>query len=358
MKSVKSNNSNLGNAKKEKNDEFYTQLSDIENELKHYKKHFKDKVVYCNCDDPEWSNFWIYFSRNFEHLGLKKLISTHYSKDKPSFKLEIQRDINSDNKINHLDTIKTELKQNGDFRSDECIELLKEADIIVSNPPFSLFREYVNQLITYNKRFLILGNNNALTYKDIFTLLKNNKLWLGVSSNKTMEFELSDGYSKWDRIGKDGKKYGKVPAISWFTNLEIQKRHEELILYKNYTSKEYPYYENYNAINVDKTKDIPIDYFEPIGVPITFMDKYNPEQFEIIALGITGSIDFISNKKMEIIKKGELTGKFTFNAKGTLYRKYNPLTDESPAFKDCENGELYSSIYARIIIKRIKKENI
>lgn len=338
---LQKNNSNLRTAKKEKNDEFYTQLKDIENELKHYKKYFKDKVVYCNCDDPEWSNFWIYFSRNFEHLGLKKLISTHYSKDKPSFKLEIQRDINSDNKINHLDTIKTELKQNGDFRSDECIELLKEADIVVTNPPFSLFREYVNQLITYNKKFLIIGNNNALTYKDIFTLLKNNKLWLGVSSNKTMEFELSNGYLKWDRIGKDGKKYGKVPAISWFTNLEHFKRNEEVILYKKIEENSYQTYFNFEAIEVPFVRDIPANYDGIIGVPITFMSCYNPEQFEIIGLGI-------SNLGKEI-------GVKPYTEEHKIYRKEIQK-------RGVVDGDLYlieedkvKVPYARILIRKINK---
>ena len=287
-----SSNSNLHSAKKAKNDEFYTQLTDIEKELKHYKRHFKNKVVFLNCDDPQESNFWRYFSANFEHLGLKKLISTHYVaesepclNDITSYKLEIIRDVNGDGKINNLDTIKTPLKGNGDFRSDECIAILKEANIVVTNPPFSLFREYITLLVEHKKKFIVLGNNNAITYKEIFKLIKENKLWLGVNGNKTMEFELPADYKKWNRIDENtGKKYGNVPAISWFTNINTKKRHEDIILYKKYkgNKSDYPKYDNYNAINVDKVVDIPMDYSGVMGVPITFMNKYNPEQFEII----------------------------------------------------------------------------
>jgi len=277
MKSVKSNNSNLGNAKKEKNDEFYTQLSDIENELRHYKEQFKDKIVYCNCDDPEWSNFWIYFSRNFEHLGLKKLISTHYEKDKPSFKLEIQRDINSDNKINHMDTIKTDLKQNGDFRSDECIELLKEADIIVSNPPFSLFREYVEQLEEYNKKYLIVGSMNAITYKDIFKHILEGNIWLGNTEVK-----------KFIKPNGEIEKFGN---ICWFTNLNHNKRNEKLILWKEFNSDIHKFYDDYKILNIDKVSDIPLGYTDLMAVPISYLNKHNPNQFEI--LGIANSARYI-----------------------------------------------------------------
>lgn len=279
-------NGNLKNAKKAKNDEFYTQLTDIEKELRHYKEHFKDKIVFCNCDDPEWSNFWKYFKLNFEHLGLKKLISTHFNMDgSPSYALILENYGETETKI--------PLKENGDFRSEECIEFLKEADIVVTNPPFSLFREYVAQLMEYDKKFLILGNNNAITYKEFFPLLKENKVWLGYSANKTFIFQMSDDYilsgngAYQDK--ETGKKYCKVPAITWYTNLDIHKRHEIIDLYKTYNPQEYPKYDNYDAINVDKVSDIPKDYEGVMGVPITFMDKYNPEQFEIIGEANHGS---------------------------------------------------------------------
>lgn len=285
MKSVKSNNSNLGNAKKEKNDEFYTQLSDIENELRHYKEQFKDKIVYCNCDDPEWSNFWIYFSRNFEHLGLKKLISTHYDKDKPSFKLEIQKDINNDSKINQLDTIKTDLKQNGDFRSDECIELLKEADIIVSNPPFSLFREYVAQLEEYNKKYLIVGSMNAITYKDIFKHILEGNIWLGNTEVK-----------KFIKPNGEIEKFGN---ICWFTNLNHNKRNEKLILWKEFNSDIHKFYDDYKILNIDKVSDIPLGYTDLMAVPISYLNKHNPNQFEL--LGIANSARHIGVECRTII---------------------------------------------------------
>ena len=263
-----SSNENMHKAKEAKNDEFYTQLTDIEKELKHYKEHFENKVIFCNCDDPEESNFWKYFNLNFDKFKLKKLITTHYEKEKQSYMLEMYRDENGVHS-----GIKT-LKQNGDFRSPECIELLKEADIVITNPPFSLFREYVAQLMEYKKKFIIIGNKNAITYKEFFPLLKDNKVWIGYTSPK--EFKQPDGTIK---------KFGN---IGWYTNLDISKRHEEIILYKNYNSKDYPEYDNYDAINIDKIKDIPCDYDGAMGVPITFLDKYNPEQFEII--GISGNL--------------------------------------------------------------------
>lgn len=261
-------NSNLHRAKDKKNDKFYTQLPDIENELKHYREHFKDKVVFCNCDDPEWSNFWQFFSLQFEFLGLKKLIATHFEDEKQSYKLEMWRD-----EAGVHSRIKT-LQQNGDFRSPESIELLKEADIVVTNPPFSLFREYIAQLMEYDKKFLIIGNKNAITYKEFFPLLKDNKVWIGY--NNVKEFRQPDGSMK---------KFGN---IGWYTNLDIKKRHEELVLYKKYTPEEYPKYDNCDAINVDKVSDIPIDYDGVMGVPITFLDKYNPEQFEIMGITCRG----------------------------------------------------------------------
>lgn len=347
-------NKNLHKAKTAKNDEFYTQLCDIENELKHYKDHFRDKIVLCNCDDPRVSNFFHYFSYNFEHLGLKKLIATCYkNQDMELFsKNESEKAVyleyegkqvrERESNLPLADDIGIKhLKGDGDFRSEECINLLKQADIVVTNPPFSLFREYVSQLVEYQKKFLIIGNQNAITYKEIFKLIKEDKLWTGVSPR---------GFS----FKRPNESLDSVNA-TWFTNLDHNKRHEDLILYKKYTPQEYPHYDNYDAINVDKTKDIPMDWQGAMGVPITFLDKYNPEQFEIISLGIVGSIEFTCNKKMEVLdKNGMPTGKYTFNAKGTLYKIYNPETDGKPAFKDCETGQLYSSIYARIIIKNKK----
>jgi hypothetical protein len=280
-------NKSLRTAKSGKNDEFYTQLVDIEKELMYYKHHFKNKVVFCNCDDPEESNFWSYFALNFEYLGLKKLVATHYEEDKPSYKLEIVSDTNNDGKINKLDTIRSPLKQNGDFRSPECIEILKESDIVVTNPPFSLFRDYVAQLIEYDKKFIIIGNQNNFTYKDIFKLLKENKVWAGVDNGGTKWFEVPIHYDITTETRKkviDGRKYFSMGNIYWFTNLDIKKRHQDLILYRSYNENEYPTYDNYDAINVNKVADIPMDYMGLMGVPITFIDKYNPKQFEIIGI--------------------------------------------------------------------------
>jgi hypothetical protein len=261
MKS-KSSNKNLHNANRAKNDEFYTRLEDIEVELFHYKDHFKGKVVFCNCDDPVESNFWEYFKLKFEDFGLKKLISTHFEKDKPSYKLEMTS--------YKKEPIKTRLKQNGDFRSEECVEILKEVDIVVTNPPFSLFREYIAQLIEYKKKFVVVGNQNATGYKEIFPLIKDNKIWLGKTYPK--HFIQPD---------KSIKNFGN---IRWFTNLRINKYQEEIILYKTYKGNEnyYHKYDNYNAINIDEVKHIPKDFKGVMGVPITFLDKYNPKQFEII----------------------------------------------------------------------------
>ena len=257
-------NKNLINAKKNKNDEFFTQLPDIENELRHYQNHFKNKVVFCNCDDPSFSNFWKYFHHNFNFLKLKKLISTHYSKEGSSYKMEYSGGNDSDCDVG----IKTPLIENGDFRSQECIELLKKSDIVVTNPPFSLFREYVAQLMEYNKKFIIIGNMNALTCKEIFPLIKNSKMWLGY--NHVKEFIQKD---------KTLKKFGNV---IWNTNCSIPKRSEKIYLTERYTPGKYPKYDNYDAINVDKVNEIPKDYNGVMGVPISFLDKYSPNQFEII----------------------------------------------------------------------------
>ena len=307
-------NTNLHNAGKAKKDEFYTQLTDIEKELRHYKKHFNDKIVFCNCDDPFESNFFKYFVLNFNRLDLKKLICTCYV-DSPIANSQLSLfDIDNSNEENRNKPYKavvttvydktgdggvdmfdiaelfksgenelTELKGNGDFRSEECIELLKESDIVVTNPPFSLFREYVNQLMEYKKDFLIIGNQNAITYKEIFPLLKNNKMWLGNGFSGNVGFF----ESPYDDVAKSSQhREGmiRISGVMWFTNLDLKKRHEELILIRHYISENYPKYDNYNAININKTADIPCDYEGAMGVPITFMDKYNPEQFEILGL--------------------------------------------------------------------------
>ncbi len=354
----------LKKAKKSKKDEFYTQLTDIEKELRHYKEFLKGKTVFCNCDDPRVSNFFHYFSFNFEKLGLKKLITTCYknqnadlfsqNESEKAIYLEYSGGMNTDNIPDPEEIGIKHLKGDGDFRSKECIKLLEESDVVVTNPPFSLFREYIGQLIQHDKKFVIIGHQNAISYKEIFKLIKENKLWLGYGFNRNMAHFINPNYEDYASDADHKEGMIRVSGVVWFTNIEIKKRHEDLILFRTYEGNEheYPKYENYNAINVDKVKDIPMDYKGEIGVPITFIDKYNPDQFEIIALGIVGSIDFTSNKKMEIMDKaGRPTGKFTYNAKGTLYRLFNPETDKSPAFRDCESGELYSSIYARIIIK-------
>ena len=279
-----STNANLNKAKAAKNDEFYTQLTDVSNELMHYKQNFKDKTVLCNCDDTTLSAFWKYFHLNFSAIGLKKLISTHYDKKEPTYKMVYEGGNDNDIEVG----VKTPLQGNGDFRNQECIELLKESDIVVTNPPFSLFREYVAQLMEYKKKFIIIGNQNAITYKEIFPLIKDNKMWLGYSSNKALVFKVPDHYKYDEKLTAekdDGSHYGKVPAISWFTNLDIDKRYEPLDLYKEYTPEEYLKYDNYDAIEVSKVADIPLDYDGIMGVPITFFDKYCPEQFEIIGLG-------------------------------------------------------------------------
>ncbi len=372
-------NSNLRKANKNKNDEFYTQLSDIEIEMKHYRKHFRNKVVFCNCDDPYESNFFKYFAMNFNFLGLKKLIATCYmgspvvgqqfeqlslfdilpSKEntpqKFPYKIEITEviDTNGDGAIDLTDVeylLRNKknslslLEGDGDFRSEECIEILKQADIIVTNPPFSLFREYIAQLIEYERKFLILGNMNSITYREVFPLLRDNKIWTGYKSfgggmNMIMPKEIFDK----DKIKKyivddDGNIIVNIMGVIWFTNLDIPKRHEELELYKKYSPEEYPHYENYNAINVDKVSDIPENYDGEMGVPITFLDKYNPDQFEIIGLGI-------SNSGIEV-------GVQPYKPEHKKYRKEIQK-------RGAVDGDLYMMIdnvvtvpYARIIIKK------
>jgi len=293
-------NKNLNQAKNAKKDEFYTQLVDIENELKHYKNHFKGKTVLCNCDDPRISNFFHYFSYNFEKLGLKKLITTCYkNQERDLFSkndseraiwLEYNGDKNGNRVPNPEEIGINYFEGDGDFRSQECIELLKQADIVVTNPPFSLFREYVAQLMKYDKKFLILGRMSALHYSEIFPLIQDNQLWLGFNLSmvyKTPYENTLEANKKFVQAkGFDpNDNFIKVPAITWFTNLDHQKRHEELIMYKMYSPQEYPKYENYDAINVNNVSDIPIDYYDVMGVPDSFLGQLNPNQFEIIGLG-------------------------------------------------------------------------
>jgi hypothetical protein len=310
-------NEHLIKASKSKKDEFYTQLSDIEKELRHYKSHFKDKVVYCNCDDPRVSNFFHYFSYNFERLGLKKLIATCYKNQnmdlfsqndsEQAIYLEYDGDKSGNFEPDPEEIGIKELKGDGDFRSTECIELLKQADIVVTNPPFSLFREYVAQLIEHEKHFIIIGHQNAITYKEIFKFIKDDKLWLGYGFNRNMAHFINSHYEDYASDADHKEGMIRVSGVVWYTNLEIKKRHENMILYKTYKGNEsdYPKYDNYDAINVDKTKDIPMDFDGIMGVPITFLSKYNPDQFELIGQMVTTKIDefnhgypYINGKKI------------------------------------------------------------
>lgn len=340
-------NTNLGQAKKAKKDEFFTQLTDIEKELRHYKEHFRGKTVLCNCDDPRVSNFFRYFAHSFEHLGLKRLITTCYKhqdielfgghSDGRAVYLIYDGDRNG-NGVPDVDEIGIhQLEGDGDFRSPECIELLKQADIVVTNPPFSLFREYVAQLIEYEKKFLIIGNVNCITYKEIFPLVQNNEIWLGATIHSgDREFAVPNDYvlnaAGW-RIDENGQKYIRVKGVRWFTNLDYRERHDPLILYKKYSATEFPRYDNYDAIEVSKTAEIPEDYTGVMGVPITFLDKYCPEQFEII----------------DIAKRGP--GKWENRSKiydANDYSNYNDL-NATPVI--IENG-IPRNTYPRILIRR------
>ena len=364
---------NLDNAKVAKKDEFYTQMFDIERELQHYWPHFRDKVVLCNCDDPYESNFFKYFALNFNQLGLKKLVCTcfdgspvqgnelvldfgDFSDDpkKMAYKVEITevQDLNGDGAVDLTDVqylLKNDknaismLKQHGDFRSTECIELLKEADIVITNPPFSLFREYIGQLMKYEKKFVIVGHQNAITYKEIFPLIKDNKIWLGYGFKGGAAHFFSP-YEDIATAGDHRKDMIRVSGVNWFTNLEIPKRHDELDLIRLYSPEEYPQYDNYDAINVDKTSDIPCNYPGAMGVPITFLDKYNPEQFEIITLGI-GEGNFTPTKKYQKFRNPE-TKEFISDKRDFLLYVRKPngkyLTSE---------GYRLDKVYARIIIR-------
>ena len=352
-------------AKVAKKDEFYTQLVDIENELKHYKEHFKGKTVLCNCDDPRISNFFHYFSFNFERLGLKKLITTCYkNQNRDLFSqndseraiwLEYYGDQN-DNRVPDPDEIGIHyLNGDGDFRSAECIELLKEADIVVTNPPFSLFREFLEILVKYDKKFLIIGNINAVSYKESFRLIKNNKMWLGASIHSgDREFGVPKDYplnAAGCRQDEKGNKYIRVKGVRWFTNMDYKERHEDLILYKRYTPEEYPTYDNYDAINVDKTSEIPMDYDGVMGVPITFLDKYNPEQFDIITLGI-GEGNFTPTRKYQKFRD-PYTKEYISDKRDFLLYVRNPngkyLTSDDYRVDKC---------YARILIKRKQQKDV
>ncbi|MDR2579670.1 MAG: adenine-specific methyltransferase EcoRI family protein [Fibromonadaceae bacterium] len=333
----KNNNAVLHSGKAGKNDEFYTQLTDIERELNNYKKHFINKVVFCNCDDPETSNFYYYFVSRFDELGLKKLITTHFEIDKASYMLEYEggADVQGDRetivkraiKLGKKKPLKQNYKQgsqgalfetepvrsySGDFRSPECIELLKQSDIVVTNPPFSLFREYVAQLMEYKKKFVIIGSKQAITYKEVYKLIGENKIWVGnTRMGEDMLFDVPKHFAeKLIANKKEGSGYkivdgvikGRSPSI-WFTNLDHPKRHEEIVPYKKYSKIDYPKYDNFEAIEVKFIKDIPYDYDGVIGVPPTFLDKYNPEQFEIIKF-----------------RKGDDDKDLSINGKSTAFR--------------------------------------
>ena len=377
-------NSNLGNAKRAKKDEFYTQMDDIAQELKHYRDHFKGKVVFCNCDDPYESNFFKYFALNFNALGLKKLVATCYDGspitgnelllqfDTPesephrmAYKVEITEvtDVNGDGAVNLADVayllqndknVLSRLKGNGDFRSDECIELLKEADIVCTNPPFSLFREYVAQLMKYGKKFLILGNQNNVTYAEIFPLIMGNRLWLGYKCGD-MSFRVpANSEPRETRYWQDatGQKWRSFGNICWFTNLDIPKRHETLDLWQRYSQSEYPDYDNYAAIEVGKVSDIPVDYFGVMGVPVTFLDKYNPDQFEIVGITKTwfGSATKKYGDQIQIDKNGTKSKVSKLNDGAVLKLPSPPLGKTYYVV----NGEYYIQTFPRILIRRRK----
>ena len=340
-------NKNLQRAKRQKNDEFYTQLADIENELRHYGEYFRDKVVYCNCDDPRISSFFHYFSYNFERLGMKKLISACYKNQQRdlfsrhdserAIWLEYEGNMKGGRVPDVEDIGVREFEGDGDFRSAESIELLEQADIVVTNPPFSLFREYVAQLMEHDKKCLIIGNMNAITYKEIFPLIMNERLWMGPSiTSGDRKFGVPDHYplnAATSGIDKDGQRFVRVKGVRWFTNLDHAKRHEELILYKRYSPEEYPTYDNYDAINVNKTAEIPMDWDGAMGVPITFLDKWNPEQFEI--MGITDR-DNNSGLKTRAYSLADVPNPGDLNRRGVL-----------------RIGDEYKSTYVRLLIKRV-----
>ena len=391
-------NKTLQAARKEKNDEFYTQLADIENELKHYRQHFEGKTVLCNCDDPYESNFFKYFAMNFNFLKLKKLIATCYDSSpiaftqlsllgdgktipngsRKAYRIELTgvKDYNGDGAIDladveymlrYGDNPPKKLNGNGDFRSEECLKLLKQADIVVTNPPFSLFREYVAKLIEYDKKFIIIGNQNAITYKEIFPLLKDNKMWLGYNSGAQI-FRVPATIERKNLFVRDGVTYAKFGNICWYTNLEQPKRHELLPLYKKYTPEEYPKYDNYDAIEVSKVADIPCDYFPSessngdMGVPITFLDKYNPEQFEIIGLLNSSSRELAGILALKVYDDfKEMRQDLTYTGSTGRKTNGNPVLKGKPQkgnfFVNPVTNEYIFSAYARILIRRRKSED-
>ena len=397
-------NSNLKDSIRQRQDEFYTQLSLIESELKHYKPHFKGKIIFCNCDDPYESNFFKYFAMNFNSLGLKKLITTCYatspvigeemqffvdkggqlsfieqpgsvavekdSKEKRPYKVEITEvtDENGDGRVDLADVeylmrnrknTMTLLDGDGDFRSPECVELLKQADIVVTNPPFSLFRDYVALLMEYKKAFVIIGNQNAVAYKDFFPLLSDNKIWLGYNSGHFW-FKVPDSYEekKTDfKIDETGQKWRRMGNICWFTNLDIEKRHENMTLFRNYTPEAYPTYDNFDAIEVSKTSDIPCDFYGVMGVPITFMSQHNPQQFEIIGLsqkcGFGAESIKLYDDYIEVTQDGTPTGSTGKKTNG------NPMLVGKPKSGNYYvNGQdIVHSLYSRIFIRRCDHED-
>lgn len=391
---------NLSKAKSGKKDEFYTQLSDIENELRYYKQFFKDKVVFCNCDDPYESNFFKYFALNFNALGLKKLIVTGYTTS-PIIGKELNvwsgeetditerspyvayinevKDLNNDGRID-LEDVKILLKQKrncrrklygddkypaGDFRSEESIKLLQQADVVVTNPPFSLFREYLSQLVLSGKKFLIIGNVNTLTYNDVFPLIKDNKLWIGPSIHSgDRKFYVPDSYPL-EAAGcgtdKDGRRFIRVKGVRWFTNIDYKQRHEDLILYKKYNPEEYPKYDNYDAIDVSDVKNIPCDYDGVMGVPITFLDKYNPDQFDL--LGYTSNSSIGEDNPLRLHGNSYYDGYVwkcgKFKEKTHRLSSWMPLLTSSSfgGTKCTKDGfpDLYQ-IYYRVLIRKKKKD--
>lgn len=367
-------------AKINKADEFYTQMYDIEIELKHYRQYFKDKIILCNCDDPYESNFFKYFAINFNFFGLKKLIATCYDGSpitgtqlnifedlmdtgKNAYKIEIStvEDLNNDGSVDLSDVeillknksnALTKLKENGDFRSEECIELLKEADIVITNPPFSLFREYVQQLVDYDKKFIIMGNTNALTYRETFKLFQHDKIRTGYTNfNVGMYFFVPEDTENFHKI-IDGKKAVRVSTACWFTNLPVEKHNEILTLYEKYNPDKYKKYANFDAINVDSYKEIPVDYDGNIGVPITFLDKLNPNQFDLVALGnsrdnFTPSLDFQNPKK--VLKDGTIKDGGAINSVLALELDTKPV---GKIYYTADNFKYLVAPYARIIIRR------
>ncbi len=376
-------NKSLAAAVKAKQDEFYTQLTDIEKELHHYKKHFKDKTVFCNCDDPFESNFFKYFVLNFNLLGLRKIIATCYTSSPIAYKqlsifdilgeneetenkpykavVTTVYDKTGDGSVDMLDIAElfksgenelSELKGDGDFRSTECLALLDEADIVVTNPPFSLFREYVAVLMEHQKDFIIIGNSNAITYKEVFPLIMANRMWLGVTRDGTgsMWFRVMDDFpEKSGQKVENGIRYQTIGNSAWFTNLDVKKRHEELILVPRYNPELYPKYDNYDAIEVSKIVDIPCDYDGIMGVPITFLGKYNPDQFEIV--GITKTWFGAASKTYGMQTQVDKNGKRSLVSKlndGPSLKLSSPPKDKTYYEVD---GEIYIQAYARILIR-------